>query len=262
MQETNQTTATMALEPQTTSRSETGHAVNMASYSSLVLMAVGWGTVYNPSRTSIKLPALQAAEAAAKAAHNAVSLALANFKNATAAREVAFKSLATLASRAVSALMATDTASAFDENAQALLRKIRGTRSTPKISDDDKEKLLAQGKSVNEISSSQMGFDNRIDNFDKLVKLLTSIALYVPNENDLKVAALNAVLADLRAKNSAVMSAQIALANARNLRNDLFYKDLTGICDLAVDVKTYIKSVYGASSAQYKMVTALKFRKQ
>ena len=39
------------------------------------------------------------------------------------------------------------------------------------------------------------------------------------------------------------------------------YKDNVGLVDVATDVKTYIKSVYGATSPQFKSVSSLKFTK-
>ena len=74
-----------------------------------------------------------------------------------------------------------------------------------------------------------MSFDNRIDNFDKFIKLLTSVTLYAPNEADLKVAALTATLADLKAKNLAVVNSETALTNARIARDVVMYADITGM---------------------------------
>jgi hypothetical protein len=39
----------------------------------------------------------------------------------------------------------------------------------------------------------------------------------------------------------------------------LLYTTGTGLVELAGEVKKYIKSVYGATSAQYKQVSGLKF---
>ena len=106
-----------------------------------------------------------------------------------------------------------------------------------------------------------MSYDSRLDNFDKLIKLLSSVAAYAPNEADLKITALTALYTDLKAKNLAVINAETPLNNARIARNDVMYKDNTGLVDVATDVKTYIKSVYGATSPQYKTVSSLKFTK-
>ena len=106
-----------------------------------------------------------------------------------------------------------------------------------------------------------MSYDSRIDNLDKLIKLLLSVAAYAPNETELKVAALTALYTDLKAKNLAVVNADTLLSNARVARNITMYKDNIGLVDVANDVKTYVKSVFGATSPQYKQVCALKFVK-
>ena len=105
-----------------------------------------------------------------------------------------------------------------------------------------------------------MSYDSQLDNFDKLIKLLASIALYAPNEPELKVTALTALYNDLKTKNTAAVSAATPLSNARLARNEIMYKPLTGMVDIALDTKTYIKSVFGASSPQYKQISKLAFR--
>ncbi len=66
---------------------------------------------------------------------------------------------------------------------------------------------------------------------------------------------------DLKAKNAAVVEATIPVSNARVSRNEILYKENTGLCDVAMDVKTYIKSVFGATSPQYKQISKLEFKK-
>ena len=242
------------------STSETGHAKNVANLDELISFVGGYGTVYNPSKPAIKLPALQALSIAAKAAIGAVNSANPAYSNAVAAREVAFAPLCKLTTRILNALKATDTTIQVDESAQTIVRKLQGRRATPKKSEDEVKALAAEGKEVNEISTSQMSYDSRLDNFDKLIKLLTSVTLYAPNEAELKVAALTTLYNDLKAKNAAVIAATTPLSNARITRNDVMYKPNTGLVDIALDTKTYIKSVFGASSPQYKQISKLGFK--
>jgi hypothetical protein len=243
------------------STSETGHQKNVANFDDLISFATGYGTVFNPSKPSIKLTALQTLSTSAKAAISAVNAAEPAYKNAVAARESGFEPLSKLITRVNNALKATDTTDQIDESAKTLVRKIQGTRATAKKTEEEKKTLAAAGKEVVEISSSQMSYDSRLDNFDKLIKLLTSVTLYAPNEADLKVTALTTLYNDLKTKNAAVIAATTPLSNARISRNDILYKDITGLCDIAADVKTYVKSVYGATSPQYKQVSGLKFTK-
>jgi hypothetical protein len=235
------------------STSETGHQKNVANFDDLISFATGYGTVFNPSKPSIKLTALQTLSTSAKAAISAVNAAEPAYKNAVAARESGFDPLSKLITRVNNALKATDTTEQVDESAKTLVRKIQGTRATAKKTEEEKKTLAAAGKEVVEISSSQMSYDSRLDNFDKLIKLLTSVTLYAPNEADLKVTALTTLYNDLKTKNAAVIAATTPLSNARISRNDILYKDITGLCDIAADVKTYVKSVYGATSKRLKV---------
>lgn len=243
------------------STSETGHPINVANFETIITDVTSYGATYNPSKTSLKLPALNTLLAAAKSAINAVSAAEPAHKLATDARDAAFKPLSPLVTKVINALKATDTTAQVDESAQTLVRKLQGRRATPKQTEEAKKAAEASGKPIVEISSSQMSFDSRIDNFDKLIKLLTSVPQYAPNEAELKVAALTGVLTDLKAKNLAVTTAEVPLNNARIARNDVLYKANTGLVDIALDIKTYIKSVYGATSPQYKKISKIKFTK-
>ena len=243
------------------STSETGHQINVVNLDEMNTYVVGYGTVYNPSKASIKLAALQALALSAKTAIGAVNSALPAYSNAVSAREVAFEPLSKLTTRILNALKATDTTTQVDESAQTLARKIQGARATAKKTEAEKTALATEGTVVTEISSSQMSYDSRLDSLDKLLKLLTSVPLYAPNEADLKVTALTTYYNDLKAKNAAVVTATVPLSNARISRNDILYKTNTGVVDIAFDVKVYVKSVFGATSPQYKQISKLKFTK-
>jgi hypothetical protein len=129
------------------------------------------------------------------------------------------------------------------------------------LSDEEKQAALAEGKEIIEISSAQTSIDNLLENFDKLIKLLATISEYGPNEPELTVSSLTKLYEDMFAKNQAVISAEQPLNNLRITRNELLYKENTGIYDVANAAKLYIKSVFGATSPQYKQVASLQFSK-
>ena len=241
------------------STSETGHAKNVANFDELISFVTGYRESYNPSKATIKLDALKALSDHAKTSINAVSSMEPAYKSAVAAREVVFIPLSKLTTRIMNSIKATDTTVQVDENARTLARKIQGVRATAKKTEDEKKALAEKGKEVVEISTSQMSYDNRLDNFFKLIQLLSSVPEYSPNEKELKIEHLNTILDDLKAKNAAVVESYIPLSNARISRNDLLYKENTGLYDVALDVKNYIKSVFGATSPQYKQVSKIKF---
>ena len=240
--------------------SETGHAKNVTNLESLITSIIALGTTYNPSRDSIKLAALQALLTASTESLNAVNIAQAAYSNAVAARKVAFEPFSKLITRVMNSLKASGASTQVVQSARTIVRKLQGRRASAKITEEEKKALEAEGKEVNQISASQMSFDNRIENFDRLIMLLSSIPLYNPNEEELKVETLKALHNQLKEKNSEVILPIVQLSNSRIARNKILYKENTGIVDIAVDSKTYIKSVFGATSPQYKQVSRLYFK--
>ena len=241
------------------STTETGHANNVANFESLIISATAFGTSYNPSKESIKLTALQILLTNSKETLNSLNISQSAYSNAVAARESAFEPFSKLITRVNNALKASDTTVQVDESAQTIVRKLQGRRASAKITEEEKKVLEAEGKEVNQISATQLSYDSRLENLDKLIMLLESVPYYKPNEEDLKVESLKSLQADLRAKNNDVVLASIQLSNARIARNELLYKPLTGLVDTAFDFKVYIKSVFGATSPQYKQISKLKF---
>jgi hypothetical protein len=241
------------------STSESGHGKNTANFKKLISFIIGFREAYNPTKPSIRLTAMQALLVLAISAIDQVRTLFSAYKNAVAAREAAFAPISKFITRVLSALKATDTTRQVDESARTFARKIQGIRASARRTEAEKQADAAAGKEVVEISSSQMSFDSRIDYFENLIKLLAGVTLYAPNEEDLKVTALTALCSDLKTKNDAVVTAATQLSNARISRNIILYKPLTGLVDTAMDAKTYIKSVYGATSPQLKQVAKLDF---
>ena len=240
---------------------ETGHAKNVANFESLISFAKGYGTKYNPSRDSITVEALETILSNAKESIIDIDNVLPNYSNAVAAREFAFEPLSKIITRVNNAVKATDTTTQVDESVQTLVRKLKGIRASAKISDEVKKQLEEEGKEVNQNSASQMSYDNRLENLYKLLMLLNSIPQYKPNEEDLKISTLTALYEDLKVKNLAVINTNTPLSNARIARNKIMNTDLTGLVDIAFDSKTYIKSIFGATSPEYKQVSKLAFKK-
>lgn len=254
----NQNHSTMA------STSETGHAKNLANLETLTVDLSTFGTAYNPSKAAIKIPALQAFAVTCRTSITGVNTAIAAYGNAVAARELAYAPVSKLTTRIINALKATDVSDQVIDNAKTFARKIQGTRASAKTKAnpdaDPNAAIEAIPAEPRQISTSQMSYDSRLDSLEKLIKVLASNPLYAPNENDLKVATLTTLYNDLRTKNTAVVTAAAQLAAARIARNELFYNPSTGIVALAAEVKSYVKSLFGASSPQYRQISVLQFK--
>ncbi len=241
--------------------SDTSHAKNVTNFDSLISAVITIGNGYNPSKDSIKLPALQSLLSVAN--ESLIALKNAESANSTAidVRELAFKPTGSLFTKINNALKASGSSVQADETAKTIFRKLQGKRASAILTDEEKKALEAEGKEVNQISASQMGYDERVDNFEKLISLLQTIPEYNPNEEELKIETLQGIFTDLKTKNSEVVKTNFVLETARGTRNDVLYKPLSGIVDISSDVKSYIKSVFGATSTQYKLVSKLRFAK-
>ncbi len=243
-------------------QTETGHAKNVANFGTLITVVNGFGEVYNPSKQTITTTALTTLYESSKSVMSELNGISGAYGIAVANREVAFDPLSKLATRILNALRSSDVTKQIIDSAESLVRKIQGKRATPKKTEEQKAALLTEGKAAKEVSSSQMSFDNRLDSFDKLVQLLGNIPQYAPNEEELKVSTLANHYAELSSVNTAAGQAETALSNIRLMRNELLYKAGTGLVDVAMSVKTYVKSLFGATSPQYKQVAGLAFKSE
>lgn len=243
------------------SKSDISHAKNVTNFDSLISAVLTIGPGYNPSRDSLKLPALQTLFAVANKSLIEVNSAHSATSTAIDQRELAFKPMGSLFTKVHNALKASGSSVQADETAKTIFRKLQGKRASAKLNKEQKAALEADGKEANQKSSSQMGYDDRVENFEKLISLLQSIPEYNPNEEELKIVTLQALLDDLKVKNSQVVKNNFLLEAARGVRKEIVNTSLTGLVDIASDVKSYIKSVFGARSTQYKLVSGLRFAK-
>lgn len=239
--------------------SETGHATNVANLETLISSVLSFGTTYNPSRTGLKLEALQMVHATAKESLHALYQAQSAYTKAIDEREIGFKPLKVYITRINNALKASDSNAKIDESVQTIIRKLQGRRCSKKITEEEKKILEREGKEVHQISTSQMSYDMRLDNLQHLIIHLSKIPEYNPNEIDLTLETIKACHNQLKTQNSNVVTTHSLLVQARDRRNEILYHPLSGLVDIASDTKTYIKSVFGVSSPQYKQISKLQF---
>jgi hypothetical protein len=161
----------------------------------------------------------------------------------------------------VNTLKISDSDGKTYEIARTYQRKIQGRRAVGKRTEAEQKADVESGIIYKEVSASQMGYDSLVENFNMLVKLAISTPGYQPNEEDLKKESLLKMLEDLKSMNAAVISATTDLFKARARRNELLYKEMTGLVDLALDTKTYLKGAFGTKSSHYLEVSGLEFKR-
>ena len=234
---------------------ETGHAKNVANFQDLIAFVTGYGATYNPTKNSLKLPQLTTLQTNANNALADVVTKNTAYNNAVNARIASFDGLRALCTRLVNAFQTTDATPEKIADAKGFNRKIQGQRSTKTETPVDEN-----APAPNTISSSHQSYDQLIQHFAGLISVLQAEPTYTPNENDLKIVTLTAKQADMTAKNTALATAYTTVSNSRISRDKVLYKDLTGLVPIATDVKKYIKSVFGVSSAEYAQVKGIEFK--
>lgn len=239
------------------STSETGHAKNVANFQDLIAFATGYGTTYNPSKNALKLAQLATLKATAETHLSDVIATNTVYNTTMNARSDAFRDLKSLATRLVNALETTDASAQTIKDAKGFNRKIQGKRAPYQA-----PVFNPNAPAPTTISSSQMSFDQQIQHLGGLIAVLQSEPSYAPNETDLTIATIVLKQADLTAKNNAVAQAYANVSNSRIARNSVLYGTDTGIKDIAVEVKKYIKSVYGATSPQFAQVKGIPFTRR
>ena len=238
------------------STSEVGHAKNVANFQDLIEFVTGYGATYNPSKNSLKLPQLVALKATAETKLTDVISKNTAYNNKVNERMVAFSNLKYLSTRLVNALQTTDATTQTINDAKTFNRKMQGKKASASQTPTD-----PNAPAPKTISTSQQSYDQLIQHLAGLKSVLEEESSYTPNETDLQVATIDAKIADLTAKNTAVSTAYTNISNSRISRNETLYTSDNGIFETASEVKKYIKSVFGASSPQYNQVSGIKFSK-
>jgi len=240
-------------------KSQTGHAMFVANFVALIKLCKMLGTDYNPSNADIKVTKLEAWLLLAKASLKALNVAAIPWMRAVNARDLAFKKLDALVTRIINSVIQCGADEDFIKDAQTICRKLQGKRATPKVETVPDDPNTPTDESIKSISASQKGFDDRINNFDKLLQLLLSEAKYTPNETDLATAALTTLLSDFETKNAAVTDKYPDVLKAQLDRNKLLYTATGNGAELSGKVKHYVRSVYGPTSPEFHKFAALEF---
>jgi hypothetical protein len=245
---------------------ESGHAKNTANFDHLIALLLTYGTNYTPSSPSLAITNLQTVLTNAQTALTTVKNEYNGWKNATNGREIAFDPLKGLSTRLLNTLVAVGANEQTIKDYKTLNAKVQGSKLTKAdagiIEDPNADAANKTTLPVKKtVSVSQQSFDNLIEHYDKIIKLLASVPAYNPTETALKVATLQTMLANLKTLNSAAYTSYAKVSNARIARNKILYENPDALIVLAKAVKAYIKGKFGATSAEYGQVSTIKFVK-
>jgi len=241
------------------SKNEAGYAKIVANMGILVASCAANADRYKPSNKNLEIVALETLHTTCDKAVTAVNTVFPAWATAVGARDIVFSPVSKFVTRVYGAVVSCGTTKQMIANFVTIKRKLQGTRASAKITVEEKAAAKAAGVEKKDGSVSQRSFDQVVNNFDAMVKLLGAIPEYTPNEDDLKITALQTTFANLVKTNKAVIDASNPLYKARTVRNEALYAKDTGLVDICLATKAYIKSVDGSKGRWFKQISGLKF---
>lgn len=239
------------------STSEVGHAKNIANLNLLNTNIVALGATYNPSNPKLLLTNLQTIYTRSFTDQESVNNLVAPYSVAVDEREMIFKPLNKELTKLRKAYKATDGVTQVQlEDFMTIIRKLKGVKKSRVNSS------TAENEEQDSYSTSQMSYDQRTNTMDSLISLLQNTPNYNPNENEYKITTYQAKKASMLATTQAVADTFIPLNNARSTRNATLYNSVTNLVDTANKAKDYLFTILDGSSAQYKAISKIKFKKR
>ena len=162
----------------------------------------------------------------------------------------------TLSRRTIHALKASEaTAETLSDAIQVKNRLTTSRRIRKPVTDGNGEPPAPNAKrSYGDISTV-------VENFDKLVSLVSLVKGYSPNEPDLTIAGLRTFASDFRIAVTGAVKAYTDFRNATAALNLMLYKP-DGIYGNGTTVKSYMRSVIPNEMPQYREISKFKFYKR
>lgn len=234
------------------STSETGHAVNISNFKLLIDKCDGFGTAYDPSNTDLTIVNMTVVWTTGNTAHVTLTTAIQNSKNPINAREILFEPGDKLVTRTLNYFESTKASKQIKKDAKGLADRYRGFGvKVAKLADGNPDPA--------DVSKSHLGFVQKGDTFRQLVDLYKSEPLYAPNEAALKTGALSPFADAMKNVNDKIGTILAPVENARIARDKSLYAAGTGMVDVAAACKDYVQGLFGATSAEAKLVRKIKF---
>lgn len=258
--ETSTNTVTVTVTETKTKRTyQTGHAKNVSNFETLYTFVGGYGEKYNPGKDLLKYPSLTVLKEQAVNRLTEVNTALSHYTFAVTERETEFEGMDNFVTNIALQLKAYEPSLKVQKDLLSYTRKFKGRRAIPKMSQEELEQLSEAEREAKYNSVAQLGYDSRVENFNLIIALLETIPSYQPNEPEFTIEGLRTKLDRLKTKNDKVIQSTMLLSNARILRNETLYTPETGLYDVALKVKAYVRSIFGLNSPQFRQIKNINF---
>jgi len=252
---------------------ETGHGKNVANLDKLIAVLISFGTKYAPSNPLITIAALQTLYANCVIIIDQFVSDLVPYILSVDARQDAYELMNSLATRTLSILKSSGATQREIDDAKSVVKKLRSQKKkTIAQSPANTTPLIPAGElgltpdAGNETATklkrsvSQLSFDGRVEHFKELVKLLSAISIYNPNEAELTIAALNTYTSSLASLNHNVNISGSQIQKTRRDRNVALYDPKNGLVECTHLVKAYVRGVFGYASPEWNNIVSIEFK--
>ncbi len=243
------------------STNQTGHEQNVFSLGVVLDRIASYPQNYNPQRDELSILSLKQLKTSGENAIALVTSIENIYRKANIEQTMAFDTLDSLITRVIFALRNSGASSLIIAQAEMIVCGPSGRRGSGKSSVKKGSLTGESGIETKIVTLYKGSIDSRIENFNKLIRLLSIVDAYRPNETELSVTRLNAKLKELKRLHNNFIASDAALDSARWKRNAILYQQGTGLVDRALAVQVYIKSTFGSTSLKYKEISSIVFSK-
>ena len=238
--------------------SKSGHDKNVSNYQEILSFCIGNGAKYNPSNPDIMIVNMKVLEVDSLNALDGETAAEAHEKHVYLERKEAFRPIEDLCRDVVNFLGASGGSKEKLHQGKIILNRLRGSNKKNNKEDAKDESTVQEKQATMTFHST---YDERLEALDEIIQLVMTEEKYKPNEFELSVEGLKVKLVTLKEKNYEMKQAIVQVSNSRIQRDKVLYLSKTNAHQVVLEVKQYVKAIFGPSSAEYKQIKSIPFRK-
>jgi hypothetical protein len=236
------------------SKSEISHPENIKNFEIIVSFCEKLGAKYNPPVEKLKVLVMKDRLNEVRLMHNDYIASRAKKELAINGKKAVYDRIKTVAKGAKNLFDITKASETSKADVRSYVQLITGSNVRSKKKKDG----TIDEKSI---SNSHLGFSEVLDNFVELVFYLKASEDYTPNETYLKTASLDALIPKANAAFTDVAEKSVT-ANQLMIRRDFgLYGEITGLVDISLSCKKYVRALCGNRSQEAKALSAIKLKR-
>jgi phosphotransferase system HPr-like phosphotransfer protein len=226
----------------------------IANFLIIITRCGEFGPKYNPGNDLITILKMTTQHGATESLQNDYVSSLEATRALMTIRDDKFNEMKLLATRSINIFESTEASKSAIKKARGYIKKIGGNHKKIKKLDNG----LPDPKSV---SQSQRGFVNLVSHFKKLIEVYSADGHYVTNEDIMKLTSLTTMAANLIQANDDVDESNAVTITKRLARNYALYVEKTGVIDISLACKKYVRGLFGPKSPEAKSIVSVKMRR-